>query len=152
MLQCHRHLPKLFEFIFSTQHGSKNVPNDPFIPLCCWILKVIIQWVAVWRTGRPLILANEMSPKCLRQIMLGNDGCMGWGSRMHKIVFILEVKPYASREELLFIAWIGLDGTTREQWLLHSNSKTLHFDHLNKAILGPLLNTTGITLNDIVWP
>ena len=67
----------------------------------------MIKWVAVWRTGRPLIPANEMSPKCHRQILLGNVGCMGWGSGLHKIVFILEVKPYASWEELLFIARIG---------------------------------------------
>ena len=70
------HLPKPFEYVFSTQQDSKNVPGDPLTSFGFCIPKVIIQWIAVWGNWEPVILANESSPKCFRQILLGDVGYM----------------------------------------------------------------------------
>ena len=97
-----RIIPNFSNSFFQLTKTQKTFPTTlVYLPLDC-IPKVIIQWVAVWGIGRPLILGNEPSSKCLLQILLGDVCGVGWRSVLHKIVFFLALKPLASWEELFF--------------------------------------------------
>ena len=71
-LQCQNNHPKLFNSFFQLTKTQKTFPTTLVYLLLDCIPKVIIQWVAVWGIGRPLILGNEPTSKCLLQILLGD--------------------------------------------------------------------------------